>query len=163
MRQSKHVFRAELLTKIYTMNFILLIVIAVFATIYMDKCFSCFQKIFLFIISGNWLRFPVYMSFYVAYCFHRFGDYLTEWHRLINFDNFFPTRCHCKKEIKSTSALKSDNDSSSLKHSGQFPSMQSFKLQSHVCVPTRSWAVGDSISLDFKLELILFAKGEALP
>ena len=123
-----------LLTKICTMNFILLIVIAVFATIDMDKCFCCLQLIFLFIISGNWLTFPVYMSFYVAYCFHRFGNDLTEWHRLINFDDFFSTPRHCKKEIKSTSALKSDNDSSSLKYSGQFPSMQSFKLQSHVFV-----------------------------
>ena len=74
---------------------------------------------------------------------------------------FFSTRYHYKKEIKSTSALKSDNDSSGLKHPGQFPNMQSFELESHVCVSTKAWAVGDNISSNFKFEFIPFAKSEA--
>ena len=119
----------------------------------MDKCFSSLQLIFPFIITGNLLTFSV--SFSVAYYFHQFGSHLTEWYHLINFGY------HCKKVNKSTSALKSDNDSPGFKHSGQFPSMQSFELELHVCVSTRSWAVGHNTSLNFKLEFIPFAKSEA--
>ena len=80
---------------------------------------------------------------------------------LLTLTIFFYTRYHCKKEIKSTSALKSDNDSSGLKHSEQFANMQSFELESHVCVSIKAWAVGDNISPDLKFEFIPFAKSEA--
>ena len=52
-----------LLTKICTLNFFLLSVIVAFAIIYVYKCFSCLQLIFLFIITGNFLTFSVYMQF----------------------------------------------------------------------------------------------------
>ena len=73
---------------------------------------------------------------------------------------YFSTCCHCKKVVKSTSTLKSDNDNLSFKHSGKFPSMQSFELESNVCDSARSWAVSNNISFHFKLEFIPFAKGK---
>ena len=111
-----------LLTKICTLNFILLIVIVVaFAIIYTDKCFSCLQLISLFIITSNLLTFSVY-AFLSCLFFPPIWESLE---RMALFD---------WKEIKSTSTLKSDNDSPSFQHCGQFSSMQSFELESHVCV-----------------------------
>ena len=145
-----------LLIKICTLNFLLLSVIVAFTIIYMDKCYSCLQLIYLFIITGNLHTFSVYTPFWLLIVSTHLG---ITWPNGINWLTLtISTRCYCKKEIKSTSALKSDNHRPGFKYSRQFLSMQSSERESRVCASTRSWALGDKISLDFKLEFIPFVK-----
>ena len=122
----------------------------------MDKCYSCLQLIYLFIVTGNLHTFSVCTPFWLLIVPTHLGS---TWPNGINWLTLtISTRCYCKKEIKSTSALKSDNHRPGFKYSRQFLSMQSSERESHVCASTRSWAVGDKISLDFKLEFIPFVK-----
>ena len=124
-----------LVNKICTLNFILLSVILVFAIINMHKCFSCLQLIVLFIITGNLLTFSMYIFL--------FNLIIVSTHLVIAWPNsiiwltltiFSSTHNHCTKKIKSISVFKSDNNSPGCKHSGQFPDMQSFEVEWHVCV-----------------------------
>ena len=119
----------------------------------MDQCFSCLQLIFLFVITGSFSRY-----FYI--CLFRL--LIVSTHLGITWPNdiiwitlkiYFSIRCYCKKEIKSTSVLKSDNDSSGF--SMQTASMQSFKLESHVNVSVR---LGVIYHLTSNLNLFLLLK-----
>ena len=80
---------------------------------------------------------------------------------LLTLTVFFCTCCQCKKETKSTSALKSSNNNSCFKYFGQLTGKQSFELELYVYVSIRSWARSAIIyHLTSNLILILFTKSE---
>ena len=119
----------------------------------MDKCFSSLQLIFPFIITGNLLTFCLFRLLIISTNLGVTWPNGIIWLTLVTIVKRWINQYLLWNQIMINIL--------SFKHSGQFPSMQSFELELHVCVSTRSWAVGHNTSLNFKLEFIPFAKSEA--